>query len=92
MARKKFNLKSKKTWKNIGLGCLAGVLGVGALMGAGALLNREEDLTKTINPTYAIGGLTEQGRYLETEGSIYTKDAFGCQGFDVALIKSLSSS
>jgi len=76
---------SKKTWKNIGLGCLAGVLGIGAVMGVGALLNREEDLTKTINPTYAVGGLTEDGRYLETEGSIYTKNAFECQGLDVTL-------
>lgn len=76
---------SKKTWKNIGLGCLAGVLGLGAVMGVGALLNKEEETTKTINPTYAVGGLNEEGRYLETEGSIYTKDAFECQGIDVAL-------
>ena len=85
MARKKFNLKSKKTWKNIGLGALACTLGIGAVMGVGALLNREEDLTKIINPTYSVGGLTEDGRYLETEGSIYTKDAFECQGIDVSL-------
>lgn len=82
---KKINFKSKKTWKNIGLGCLAGVLGIGAVMGVGALLNPEEDLTKTINPTYAVGGLNEQGRYLETESSIYTKEAFECQGIDVTL-------
>lgn len=80
---KKFNFKSKSLWKKIGLGCLCGVVGLGAIMGVGALLNKEDETTKVINPTYAIGGLTEQGAYLDTKASIYTENAFECQGLDI---------
>ena len=81
----KFNLRSKRTWKkilSIGLGIL---LTVGAVVGISALTRKSEETRKEINPKYAIGGLTEQGKYLETEESIYTKDAFECQGLDIEL-------
>ena len=81
----KFNLRSKQTRKeilSIGLGIL---LTVGAVIGISALTSKSEETTKEINPTYAIGGLTEDGKYLETEESIYTKDAFECQGLDIDL-------
>ncbi len=32
---------------------------------------------------FAVGGLDENGKYVETKESIYTKDAFGCQGLTV---------
>lgn len=81
---RKFNFKNKSLWKKIGIGTCCGVLGLGAIMGVGALLNKaEETTTKNINPTYAVGGLTEDGKYLETKGSIYTKNAFECQGLDI---------
>ena len=83
--KKKFNFKSMKTWKKVLLVGLAGLTLVGAVAGIGALLNKAEEDTKIINPSYAIGGLTEQGQYLETKESIYTKNAFGCQGLDVEL-------
>ncbi len=82
---KKINFKSKKTWKNIlviGLACLTIV---GAIVGLSALFRKGEETTKVINPTYAVGGLTEDGRYKETEESIYTKDAFECMGLDVEI-------
>ena len=83
---KKFNFKNKSLWKKIGIGACCGVLGLGAVMGVGALLDKaEETTTKNINPTYAVGGLTEDGKYLETKESIYTKDAFACQGLDIDL-------
>lgn len=82
---KKINFKSKSLWKKIGLGCLCGVVGLGAIMGVGALLNKEDETTKVINPTYAIGGLTEQGAYLDTKASIYTENAFECQGLDIEM-------
>lgn len=77
--------KNKKLWKNIGIGCLAGALCIGAVAGIGALANKAEETTKIINPSYAVGGLTEQGQYLETKESIYTKDAFACQGLDIEI-------
>lgn len=82
---KKINWKSKKTWKNalvIGLACLTII---GAFVGLGSLVKRSEETTKEIKPSYAIGGLTENGQYLETEKSIYTKNAFECQGLDIDL-------
>ena len=82
---KKINWKSKKTWKNILCVTLACVTIVGALVGLSALFRKADENTKEINPTYVIGGLTEQGKYLETEESIYTKDAFECQGLDIEL-------
>lgn len=83
---KKINFKSKSLWKKIGLGVLAGVVLIGAVFGVTALFRKaEEETQKEINPTYAIGGLTEQGAYLETKESIYTKDAFECQGLNVKL-------
>ena len=82
---KKINLKSKKTWKNaliIGLACITLV---GAIVGLSSLFRKSEETTKVVNPTYAVGGLNEKGRYFETSESIYTKDAFECQGLDIEL-------
>lgn len=83
--KKKINFKSKKTWKNILLVGLACITLVGAIAGISALFKKSEETTKVINPSYAIGGLTEQGTYLETEESIYTENAFECQGLDIEL-------
>lgn len=83
---KKFNWKSKNLWKKVGIGAVAGVLGLGAIMGIGALVDKaEETTTKNINPTYAVGSLTEDGKYLESKGAIYTKDSFQCDGLDIDL-------
>ncbi|MBQ4558147.1 MAG: hypothetical protein IJA61_02080 [Clostridia bacterium] len=83
MAKKLF--KNKSLWKKIGIGAVAGVLGIGAIMGVGALLDKEEETTKVIKPAYEIGALAEDGTYLESKGSIYTKEAFECQGLDIDL-------
>ena len=83
--RKKINWKSKKTWKNVLIIGLAVITLVGAIVGLSALFRKSEETTKEINPTYAVGGLTENGAYLETEESIYTEDAFECQGLDIEL-------
>lgn len=83
---KKINFKSKSLWKKIGLGVLAGVVLIGAVFGVTALFRKaEEETQKEISPSYAIGGLTETGAYLETKESIYTKDAFGCIGLNTSL-------
>lgn len=83
MAKKLF--KNKNLWKKIGIGAVAGLLGLGAIMGVGALLNKEEETTKVIKPAYEIGALAEDGTYIESKGSIYTKEAFECQGLDIDL-------
>lgn len=83
MSMKKVNLKSKKTWKNILVVGLATITFIGAIVGLSTLFKKNEEPTKEIRPSYAIGGLTEQGAYLDTEESIYTKDAFECKGLNV---------
>ena len=85
MAKRKFNFKSMKTWKKALVIGLAGLTLVGAIAGLSTLFREDEETTKVIKPKYEIGALTDTGRYLETNESIYTKDAFECQGLDIDL-------
>lgn len=82
---KKVNWKSKKTWRNILVIFLAIITLVGAIVGITALFRKSEETTKTISPSYAIGGLDEKGAYVDTKESIYTKDAFECYGLKTTL-------
>ena len=83
MAKRKINWKSKKTWKQVLVIGLAVITIIGAIVGLSALFRKGEETTKVVNPSYAVGGLTNDGKFLETEESIYTKDAFACKGLDV---------
>lgn len=86
MAKIKKLFKSKKNWKSILLIGLSCIMLVGAVVGICSMFReKEEETTKVVNPTYAVGGLTEDGRFLETEKSIYTKDAFDCLGLNIDL-------
>lgn len=75
--------KTKNTLKSILAIGLAVVAAVGAAFGISALVKKTEETTKEINPKFEIGGLTEEGKYLETKESIYTKDLFECKGLNV---------
>ena len=74
--------------KNIWLRILTGVLLV-SFLGAlvfGIVNITDESTTKSISPKYSVGTLDEEtGVYKKSEGSIYTKNAFLCQGLDVTL-------
>lgn len=86
MAKKlKMKYKTKKTLKNILLGvvCVGAVVGVAA--GAKAIADYSEQDTKTIHPTFAIGGLDSNGEYEKSEASIYTEEAFECKGLTIKL-------
>ena len=76
--------KTKNTLKTIAMA----VLGVGAIVGGASLINNmvgtDEDL-KTIHPIFEVGGLNETGGFEETDKTIYTKDAFECQGLEIKL-------
>ncbi len=85
MAKVKNFFKSKKNWKSILLITLSCILLVGAIVGIASMFREKEENTKVINPTFAVGGLTEQGGFLDTESSIYTKDAFSCKNVDVKI-------
>ena len=43
----------------------------------------EEKTTKKISPSFSIGGLKSDGKYLETKESIYTKELFECRGLTI---------
>ena len=55
---------------------------VGAFAGLSSLADREQ---MEVHPSFSIGGLNEYGKYRESDGTIYTKDAFECQGLNVAM-------
>ena len=77
--------KTKQTLKMVALG----VVGLGAVVGAASVLGNlrsEDDGLKTIHPTFEVGGLNDvDGKYEESKKTIYTKDAFECQGLEVEL-------
>ena len=68
--------KTKRIFKRVFSAGLAVIIGVGLIAGASALFTKFDEDTKSISPSYSVGGLTNQGSYEETENSIYTKDAF----------------
>ena len=73
--------KRKFKWKNILSFVLVGVLLVGAVAGLGSIFGKD---TKTISSTaFSVGGINEQGNYVESKTSIYTKDMFECQGLSI---------
>ena len=76
----------KKKLINIISSILAVVLIVGALFGAISAITKyaEKDIKK-ITPVYAVGGLDKNGNFLDTENSIYTKNAFECYSLKTTL-------
>ena len=82
---KKNSFKAMKTWKKVLVIGLAVITLIGAIAGISALFREDDKTTKTINPAFSVGGLTENGAYLDTQESIYTKNAFECQGLDIEL-------
>lgn len=64
--------------------CL-GIVG-GGIAGIVKLTDTGKLDTKTIASTkFSVGGLDSNGKYMNTNASIYTKEAFECQGLEVSL-------
>ena len=64
---------------------VAGVLGGGV---AGLIKLTDDDAFDTKNISFlsfSVGGLDGTGAYMDTNTSIYTKDAFECQGLNITL-------
>ena len=76
-------LRTKKRLRKI----LKVVLLVGVVsalvMGVNSLINRSEQ--KQIHPQFSLGAIAEDGTYVETKESIYTKDGFECKGLNIKL-------
>ena len=75
----KFRIR-KRTLKRLISAVLVTVL-VASL--GGALISVLSKDTKTIHPTFSVGGLDENGYYVEDNSTIYTKKAFECSGLRV---------
>ena len=78
--------KTKQTLKTI----LLGALGIGAIVGVASgintLVEKNDTELKTIHPTFSVGGLNEaDGKYELSDKTLYTKDAFECQGLQIKL-------
>lgn len=80
----------KGWWKSL----LAAILCIGIVVGAGFGIaslvrpDKVDDLVtyRSLSATkYRIGGLDSNGNYMNTDKSIYTKDAFDCQGLNCTL-------
>ena len=77
--------KTQNTIKNV----VSAVLAIAILLGVasliGGLTRADDDERVKVHPTFSVGGLNEVGKYVESEGTIYTKEAFECQGLKVEL-------
>ena len=75
--------KTKKILKGIGLAAL----GLGVLVGGANLIKNvaedKDSTTEKINLTYEVGGLNDLGKYVEDDGTLYTKNAFECKGLTI---------
>ena len=78
--------KTKKTLKTLALS----VLGIGAVVGAcagiNAVVEKQDTELKVIHPVFEVGGLNEaDGKYEKSDKTLYTKNAFECQGLEIKL-------
>lgn len=74
--------RRKKIIKTIGLI----VLGLGVLGGVIAITShfiKKDDVS--IHPTFKVGGLNANGKYVEDKTTLYTEDKFACEGLKVTL-------
>lgn len=67
--------KTKNILKSVA--CIA--LVAATVLGVASLFSHKKDDLKEIKPAFSIGGLTEQGKYVEQDNTIYTKEAFECK-------------
>lgn len=79
----RIGFKAKRIIKAVAL-ALAGVAAITAVaFGVKAIVDYTKNDLKTINPSFEVGSLGSDGKYVADEGSLYTKEAFGCYGLQV---------
>lgn len=73
--------KTKSKWRSI----IAAVLVIGAIIAAcaGLAVMSKDDTQKIRASAFSRGDLDDKGIYVESDKSIYTKEAFGCIGLRV---------
>lgn len=79
----KMKLKTKDIIKKVAL-ALAGVAAITAVgFGVKAIVDYTKDDLKKITLSYDVGNLGTDGKYVNDESTLYTKEAFGCYGLQV---------
>ena len=79
-------MKLKRKTKQILSIIMVCVIAFGAICGFSTLTGKLDEDMKIITPTFEVGGLDNTtGKYVETDGSIYTKESFECQGLTIKL-------
>lgn len=65
---------------------LAGLCALGAVgFGVAKLVEFATDDLKTITPAFDVGNLGADGKYVDDESTLYTKEAFECDGLQIKL-------
>lgn len=78
-------IKTKGIIKKIAL-VLAGVVALSAVgFGVAKLVEFVKDDLKTINPVFDVGNLGTDGKFVDDESTLYTKEAFQCDGLQIKL-------
>ena len=60
-------------------------LALGAILGVAHLISKNDEDLRTQRVTFNVGGLNENGKYAESENSLYTKKSFDCKGLKIEL-------
>lgn len=77
--------KTKSIIKKVAL-ALAGIVAVSAVgVGVAKLVEYMQDDLKTISPSFDVGNLGADGKYVNDESTLYTKEAFQCDGLQIKL-------
>lgn len=78
-------INTKSLLKKIAL-ILAGVTAISAVgVGIAKLVEYTRQDLKTINPSFEVGNIGSDGKYVNDESTLYTKEAFEAEGLQVKL-------
>ena len=78
-------MRAKRLIKRIAL-VLAGVSALTALaFGVKAIVDYTKNDLKKISPTFEVGNLGADGKFVNDESTLYTKNAFACDGLQIKL-------
>lgn len=79
----KMKVKTKSLFKKIAL-ALAGVVALTAVaFGVKAIVDYTKNDLKKITPTFEVGNLGADGKYVDDDSTLYTKQAFACYGLQI---------
>lgn len=79
----KLKVKTKSIIKKVAL-ALAGVVAITAVgFGVKAIVDYTKNDLQTANLSYDVGNLGSDGKYVNDESTLYTKEAFACYGLQV---------